>query len=246
MRRCVYTAGSRDDGADVARKRKGTDRQVSRVRNAIIAFVALVVVLVIGYGMIYSTGLTEGEYRAGTHYEIIEGARGRRPGEPIRVREFFSYGCVHCRNFDPLVEDWKANLPEGVVFERTPVAFSPMWTLLAGTYITLEELGALEQNHDRLFRAIHDQGRQFLSPEMVADFVDGYGVSREEFLRTFESGRVRARLRQAEQAQRDLQIAGVPTLVVDDKYRVGMEVGRRRALDVVDHLIELERSGESS
>jgi thiol:disulfide interchange protein DsbA len=222
------------------------DRQVARLRNAIIAFVAAVAVLIVGYGMLYSTGVAEGEYRAGTHYEVIEDARGRRPGEPIRVREFFSYGCVHCRNFDPLVEDWQTRLPEGVEFERTPVAFSPVWTLLARTYLALDELEALESNHDRLFRAIHDSGRQFLSPEMVADFVDGYGVSRDEFLRAFDSPSVRARLRQAESDQRELQISGVPTLVVDDKYRIGMEVGRKTSLDVVDHLIAQELSSGGS
>jgi thiol:disulfide interchange protein DsbA len=226
-------------------KRK-KDRQVARLRNAIIAFVAAVAVLIVGYGMLYSTGVAEGEYRAGTHYEVIEDARGRRPGEPIRVREFFSYGCVHCRNFDPLVEDWQTRLPEGVEFERTPVAFSPVWTLLARTYLALDELEALESNHDRLFRAIHDSGRQFLSPEMVADFVDGYGVSRDEFLRAFDSPSVRARLRQAESDQRELQISGVPTLVVDDKYRIGMEVGRKTSLDVVDHLIAQELSSGGS
>ena len=226
-------------------KRK-KDRQVARLRNAIIAFVAAVAVLIVGYGTLYSTGVAEGEYRAGTHYEVIEDARGRRPGEPIRVREFFSYGCVHCRNFDPLVEDWQTRLPEGVEFERTPVAFSPVWTLLARTYLALDELEALESNHDRLFRAIHDSGRQFLSPEMVADFVDGYGVSRDEFLRAFDSPSVRARLRQAESDQRELQISGVPTLVVDDKYRIGMEVGRKTSLDVVDHLIAQELSSGGS
>ena len=55
----------------------------------------------------------------------------------------------------------------------------------------------------------------------------------------------RARMRQAEQAQRALQISGVPTLVVDDKYRIGMEVGRRTALDVVDHLIAQELSPQA-
>jgi predicted DsbA family dithiol-disulfide isomerase len=53
-------------------------------------------------------------------------------------------------------------------------------------------------------------------------------------------------MRQAEMDQRDLRISGVPTLVVDDKYRIGMEVGRRTALDVVDHLIAEERSAGGS
>jgi len=217
-------------------------RQVIRTRNTIIGVVAAIVILVLGYGTLYSTGVTEGEYQAGTHYEIIEGAKGRRPGEPIQVREFFSYGCIHCKNFDPLIEDWQEDLPDGVEFTRTPVAFSPVWSLLGRTYVALDELDALAQNHGRLFRAIHDNGRQFLSPEMIADFVDGYGVSREAFLREFDSPAVRSRMRQAERDQTELGIRAVPTLVVDDKYRVGMDVGRKVALDVVDHIIAMERS----
>src|SRR5690606_32629268 len=117
---------------EMAKKKRAarTERQVARIRNGIIAFVVALVVLIIGYGLVYTTGITEGEYREGTHYPVLEDARGRRPGEPILVREFFSYGCVHCRNFDPMLEDWKGRLPEDVEFERTPVAFSPVWALL--------------------------------------------------------------------------------------------------------------------
>jgi protein dithiol oxidoreductase (disulfide-forming) len=220
--------------------RKKRDAQVARVRNAILALVGLVVVAVVIYGIVYTTGITEGEYQAGTHYEVIDGAPPRRPGEPVRVREFFSYGCVHCRNFDPMIESWKRTLPEGVAFERTPVAFSPMWTLLAQTYYALDEAGALEQNHDRLFRAIHDSGRQFLTTDSVADFVAGHGVSREEFLQVFTSESVRRKVRDAEILQRDLRISSVPTMVIADRYRVGMDVGRKRSLDVTDHLIAQE------
>ncbi|MEQ8859841.1 MAG: thiol:disulfide interchange protein DsbA/DsbL [Pseudomonadales bacterium] len=221
------------------------ERQVIRTRNAIIGVVVAIVILVLGYGTLYSTGVTEGEYQAGTHYEIIEGAKGRRPGAPIQVREFFSYGCVHCRNFDPLIEEWKNNLPDGVEFERTPAAFSPVWTLLGQAYVTLDELGALEENHERMFRAIHDNGRQFLSAEMIADYIDGNGVTRDEFLRAFDSPAVRSRVRQAEREQRELGIAAVPTMVVDGKYRIGMQVGRKTALDVVDHIIAMERAADS-
>lgn len=218
------------------------DRKVIRTRNTIIAGVAAVVIVVLGYGTLYSTGVTDGEYVEGTHYEVIENARGRRPGEPIRVTEYFSYGCIHCRNFDPMIEDWRGTLPDGVRFERVPVAFSPLWTLLAGAYLTLDELDALEQNHERLFRAIHDQGRQFLSAEMLADFVDGHGTTREDFLRVFDSPAVQNGLRRAEREQRDTGIASVPTLVVAGRFRVTMDVGRKTALDVTDHLIAMEQN----
>lgn len=220
---------------------KRQDSRVIRTRNFIIAGVTGVVILVLGYGTLYSTRVTEGDYQAGSDYEVIEGARGHRPGAPVVVREFFSYGCVHCRNFDPMVEAWRTRLPGDVEFRRTPAAFSPLWSLLGRAYLTLQQLNALELNHERLFSAIHDHGRQFLSAAMLADFVDGHGVSREEFLRTFNSPAIDARVRQAERDQRSLGIVSVPTLVVDDRYRVTMDVGRQTALDVVDYLITREQ-----
>lgn len=217
-----------------------TDRQVIRTRNTILAFVVMVAILVIGYGTLYTTGVTEDDMVEGDDYRVIEDAPPRRPGEPLRVQEFFSYGCVHCRNFDPMIEEWREALPDGVEFARTPVVFSPVWILLAQTYYTLEALDALDENHARLFRAIHDNGRQFLSPDMIADFVDGNGVTREDFLRTFNSPSIRRKIAQSERDQRELQIASVPTLVVAGRYVIGMEVGRKRVLEIADQLLARE------
>ncbi|MCZ6619274.1 MAG: hypothetical protein O7E57_14205, partial [Gammaproteobacteria bacterium] len=68
------------------------DTRVTRARTTIFAFAVVVVVLIIGYGTLYSTGITEGEFVAGEHYRLIENPPRRRPGEAIKVTEFFSYG----------------------------------------------------------------------------------------------------------------------------------------------------------
>ncbi len=217
--------------------RKKSDKKVTRVRMLIVGFTILVGIVVLGYGTLYSTGLGEGEFLAGEHYRVIENPPRRRAGAPIMVREYFSYGCIHCRNFEPLLDEWRATQPERTAFERSPVAFSPAWQLLAQTYFTLKRLDVLEQNHMRLFRAIHDNARQFATPESMADFVDGNGVTRAEFLRMFNSPEVRGDLREADAIQRNIVISSVPTLVVDDRYVVNMDLGRKRALDVVDYLI---------
>jgi thiol:disulfide interchange protein DsbA len=219
------------------------DRQVDRVRKAIVGSVLVAAALVLAAGIWYTTGSSSGEFTAGEHYRVVEGAPERRAGEPIVVREFFSYGCVHCRNFDPMIEDWKAGLAEDVRFERVPAAFSPAWIVLAQSYYALEELGALERNHDRLFRAIHDTGRQFMTLVSVADFVDGNGTTRAEFLSTANGSKVARRIRDADLNQRALMIDGVPALVIADRYVVGMRHGRKAALDIADHLIALERAG---
>ena len=38
---------------------------------------------------------------------------------------------------------------------------------------------ALEENHERIFTAIHDNGKQFLTLDTVADFVKDHGVTRD-------------------------------------------------------------------
>jgi predicted DsbA family dithiol-disulfide isomerase len=53
----------------------------------------------------------------------------------------------------------------------------------------------------------------------------------------FNSPEVRGDLREADAIQRNIVISSVPTLVVDDRYVVNMDLGRKRALDVVDYLI---------
>jgi len=223
-----------------------TDRKVDRIRTAIVGVVLILAAVVLGIGIWYTTDSTPGAVTAGEHYRVLEDAPARAPDEPISVKEFFSYGCVHCRNFDPMIEEWKATLADDVRFERVPATFSPAWNVLAQTYYALQELGALERNHERLFRAIHDTGRQFLTIEQVADFVDGNGTTREAFLEAANGQGVASKLRQAERSMRVMQVTGVPTLVVADRYVVGMGEGRKAALAIVDHLIELERSGGAS
>lgn len=232
--------GSR--GKSRRRKQSAQEQRISLLRRGIATGIGFVVVgLVIG-GLLYSTGSVDSdEIVEGEHYEVVVDAPRRRPGAPVTVTEFFSYGCVHCRNFDPLIEDWRKNLSDGATFERAPVAFSPEWAMLGQAYLALKQTGALAQNHERLFRAIHDNGRQFLGPGQIADFVDGHGISREAFLEAYSSTEVRRALARNEARQNRLGISSVPSLAVADKYRINMDVGRRQALDVADHLVALEQ-----
>jgi protein dithiol oxidoreductase (disulfide-forming) len=227
------------------------DRRLATIRNGVIAFVALIVVVVLGYGLFRSTGLDVGsEFVEDTHYYVIDDAPPVPRSGPIRVTELFSYGCIHCRNFDPIIQDWLRTIPPDVQFDRVPVTFSPIWSQLAQAYFALQSTNALEQNHNRLFTAIHDNGKQFLSPEMIADFVAGHGVTRDAFLRAYSSPATARAVADATQRERRSKATGVPTLMVADHYMVNLNsVPRKRAFDVVDFLvakIRADRNAEAS
>ncbi len=223
-------------------KKKKSEQKVRVARNAIIGFVGLIAAGIVGFGLYVSFGGADGgDIVANQDYVLVDNPRPRRPGAPITVVEFFSYGCIHCRTFDPLLEEWLAEQPDDVAFSRQPALFSPAWALLGQTYVTLEQSGTLAQNHGRMFRALHDARRTFLSPEAVADYVDGNGITKDEFLRVFNSPGVRDEMRRAERDLRLFGISATPTLVVARKYVIGMDGGMRRALEVADHVISLER-----
>lgn len=224
------------------------DKRLATIRNAVIAFVALVVVLVGGYGLFRSTALDIGdEFVEGTHYRVIDSSPAVPNQGPIRVTELFSYGCIHCRNFDPIVADWLQNLPADVKFDRIPATFQPLWPELAKDYYALESTNALAENHERIFKAIHDNGKQFLTPEMMADFVAGHGITREEFMRAFDSPATTHAMTVGEQRARRSTANSVPSLMVADHYLVNMDsVPRKRAFDVVNFLIAKIRADRAA
>jgi thiol:disulfide interchange protein DsbA len=225
---------------------KAAEARLKRIRIGIGVAIGVVVVAIAGYGLLYSAGATQGEYVAGTHYRVLDDPPRMRPTDPIEVTEYFSWACVHCRTFDPLIEEWLVSQQDDVQFDRTPVAFSPDWALLAGGYRTLEAVGALELNHDRIFRAIHDTGRMFRTKEDLAAFVNGFGTTRDEFLRVFDSPEVRRQLADDDNRRREFGIQSTPTLVVARQYVIDMDVGRRQALELVDQLVARTRAERAS
>ena len=227
----------------MARKK---DNQVRVVRNAIIGFISTVAILIVGFGIYLSTGLSDTEIGDEIDYREVERPRPRRDGEPIKVVEFFSYTCIHCKTFDPIVEAWAEDQGEAVSFSRSPAMYSPMQTMLGRTYLTLADKNALNQNHGRIFRAIHDGKRQFLTPEMVADYVDGRGISQADFLKAFHSPQMQRATAEADRAVRDFQINSTPSLLVGGQYVVGIAGGQQRALRVAEYLIEKIRKAEAS
>ncbi|MDB3996042.1 thiol:disulfide interchange protein DsbA/DsbL [bacterium] len=223
-------------------KKRGTDK-VETTRNAIFGVIIAIGVALVGLGIYLSSGLAQNATPTeGEDYALIESADRIRIGDPINVYEFFSYGCVHCRNFDPELEEWLVTTDEDVAFSRKPAAFSRTWTLLGQGYLALEQADALEGNHAKLFSAVHDFGKTFRSGQEIADYLDSETLPAAEFMRAFNSPKVRRKLSQAETDSRRYNVQSVPTMIVAGKYTVDMGNGMQRALEVVDYLIGQERT----
>ena len=170
-----------------------------------------------------STGAAAQEqYQKGVHYDVIEPAIHTGISDRVVVTEFFSYGCGHCYNFEPLLESFESRLPEGVVVQRTPVIWNnnPGLKLLAKTYYAVEVLDVFEPVHGAVFKTIHRQRKRLSSPEAVrAVFVEN-GVDAKDFDRAFGSFGIDSMVRQAAARTEGARVQGTPSLMVNGKYRI--------------------------
>ena len=213
-------------------RRQSSAKRVARARVTIIAGIGAVVALVAIVGIGYSLGFGG----ADEPYQVLE---DRPDGDgDVEVVEYFSWACIHCRNLDELIEGWKQNLPDGVTFRRVHASYSGPLRVLARTHVALERHGALDANHARIFRAIHDRNRQFLTAESMADFVGGYDIDRETFLAAVGSAATASAVERDAAESAAIGVFAVPSLVVDGKYIINMGVGRKQALSNLDALIE--------
>jgi thiol:disulfide interchange protein DsbA len=167
------------------------------------------------------------------------------PGK-IEVVELFWYGCPHCYHFEPTINPWAEKLPADVNFKRVPAMFGGPWDAHGQMFLTLEAMGVEHKVHAAVFDAIQNQRKQLTKPEDMAEFLATQGVDKAKFLSTFNSFAIKGQVEQAKKLAKQYEITGVPSLVVNGKYRfdLGSAGGPEGVLNVADQLIAKERAAK--
>lgn len=183
------------------------------------------------------------EYEAGRHFVELPSVVKTADPTKIEVTELFGYPCPHCNSFEPVLEAWHKKQPEVVDFKRIPVVFGRSWEPMARAYYTAELLGDVEKTHQPMFDAIHLQKKRFRNMDDLADYYAELGVDRAKFEKTYGSFAVNTKLNQGDSKVRGYQVDGVPSLVVNGKYRVtaAMAGGQKQMLEVVNYLVAKEQ-----
>ena len=182
-----------------------------------------------------------------TYIELNSAVPVAVPGK-IEVVELFWYGCPHCYAFEPVVNPWAEKLPSDVNFVRLPAMFGGPWDAHGQMFLTLEAMGVEHKVHAAVFNAIQKEGKRLTDKEEMADFLATQGVDKAKFLQTFDSFAIKGQIVKAKELAKKYEISGVPTMVVDGKYRfdLGTAGGPEQALNVADQLIAKERAAKAA
>jgi thiol:disulfide interchange protein DsbA len=186
------------------------------------------------------------KFIAGQHYAVLETpVATAAPESVVEVVEVFSYMCIHCYTFDPMLSTWHQAQSDTVDFVRLPAVFNPAWQLLAQAYYTAQSLGVEEEMHEPLFRAVHVERLDFRDEDAMAQLFQRHGgVDVDTFKKVFRAFSVKSRVMQSRGKSRSYGITGVPTMIVNGKYRVDAESagGNVAMLKVVDFLVAKEQA----
>jgi len=185
-----------------------------------------------------------GPFKAGIDYDVLAKPIPTETGDKVEVLELFWYGCPHCYKLEPYIEHWEENLPENTVYRRLPAVFNAQWMIHAKAFYAAEAMGVFDKMHRPLFDALHAQKRKIYDEKSITDFVAELGIDAERFTKTFRSFAVQTKANRAKQMTRRYRISGVPTIIINGKYRTGAvkAKGEERLIQVINALVAKENA----
>ena len=189
--------------------------------------------------------LTAAEYSEGKQYLRLANPQPTSASDKIEVVELFWYGCPHCFELEPHIQQWLETKPDDVVFVRMPAVLGPRWELLAKGFYTAELLGVDDRLHKALFEALHEKKQKINDEAALQAFFVNHGVSAEDFRNTFGSFAVSVKSNNAKAMTRRYALTGVPTIIINGKFSTGGRQAGSNAniIKVVDYLVAQERNG---
>lgn len=180
----------------------------------------------------------------GKDYMRLKNPQLVETGKKIEVIEFFSYGCPHCNDLEPILQAWIRTLPPDVQFRRVPVMFQQRWEGLARVYYTLEALGEEARLSPEVFKAIHVSGLPLYEDKAFFDWAASHGLDRARVAEAYNSFGVTSKFNRAKVLAQAYNIQSVPTVIVDGKFVTSSDrVGTHEKLPpVLDALIAKARA----
>lgn len=185
--------------------------------------------------------------QSATQYEPVNPPQPTSDPARIEVLEFFHYGCPHCRDFDPLVQDWVKKLPADVAFSHVPAIWgNANLRALAQFYYAMETAGIAHDLHPKVFKVFQDDKVPLMTEEGAIQWVTDNGFDGKKFADAYKSFGVRGKVQRADQLARNYRIRGVPTLAIGGQFltSASMAGSHESALTVADQLIERIRQSK--
>ena len=179
------------------------------------------------------------DFVAGKDYEVIKKVE-HSPG-PVRVTEFFSFGCPWCYRVEPALNQWVEQHKTQVKFKKVPVVFNKDWVFYAKAYYAAEALSLSKTMNPALFKAILQDKKSLHSDQAMIDFFTQQGVNPETAKSSFTySTSIDMSVKTSQELMGRFQINAVPALIVNDEFKTDLQMAKteERLFAILNFLVQ--------
>ncbi|MCK5813032.1 MAG: thiol:disulfide interchange protein DsbA/DsbL [Cocleimonas sp.] len=182
----------------------------------------------------------------GTHYfEIFPQINTDVVKGKVEVVELMWLGCPHCYHLEEDVEKYVKNKPDYVDFKQVPAMLNPVWSKDAETFYLAKLLDPTGEKKlmNKVFHAIHEQGRRLKNEDSVKRYFSQLGVTASQYNNTKQSMAYKTILNRARQIGAGSQISSVPSFIINGKYRTSPYTAgsEERLFQLINMLTEKEK-----
>ena len=158
------------------------------------------------------------QFSPAEHYKVLDLELSKKP----IVTEFFSFYCPHCKTFDPIIRQLKAQLPEGVKLNKAHVSLmgGAMGKEMNKAFATMVVLKIENKMAPVMFNRIQTMRKAPNSAEEIRQIFLDEGIDAKKFDATYNGFTVDSMARRYDKQFTDAGLSGVPAVLVNNKYLV--------------------------
>lgn len=164
------------------------------------------------------------------------------PTGQVEVTEIFWYGCPHCYELEPTINEYIKAKPANVYFNRVPATLGEKWTFHAKLYYVgkMLDTDGSKGIHAKIFDALHKQGRRIDNDDAIKRFFEAQGFTTAQVETVLKSMELQTALNYAKDVTNKSGIQSVPSLIVNGKYLTGpaMMSEGSKLIDVLNYLVK--------
>ena len=112
----------------------------------------------------------------------------------------------------------RSGAPYGITFGDVKLLSNSRLSLEAGEYA--RDHGRFDEFHEKVFHEYFTEVKDIGRMDVIMDAARAAGLDTEGLTAALQEGRYHERLRKAQQESQRQEITGVPTFIIDERYKI--------------------------
>lgn len=182
--------------------------------------------------------------KEGVDYTVIPSvAKPTAKPKKVNVKEFFSFTCIHCKDVEPLIDNYVAS-NKNIELDKIHVIWGNDQSMVADAKLNATvQLLQLNKLYVPIFNAIFS-GQKFNDMDTLKKFLASNGLNKDQiskFMDAYNSFDVSSTIGRYKTMTADpvYDLKGTPTFIVADKYIVS-PAQPPRLIEVIKELVAMQ------